>query len=65
MKCRFVSPGSPNDGVLVESMGAPGYCVSEDRWRDDFAEITILEGPRAGLRSACSIQCLQSIEESE
>lgn len=68
MKCHFVSPGSPNDGMLVESAGSPGYDPSEDRLRDDFATITLLEdakNAKAGTVSACHVDKLKPIQATE
>lgn len=68
MKCRFVSPGSPNDGMLVESHGSPGYDLSSDMMRDDWATITLLEDTKyakAGARSQCHIDKLKPIEEGD
>ncbi len=65
---RFVSPGSPNDGMLVQSLGLPGYDPSTDTLRDDWATIILLEdakNARAGTKSACHVSKLKRLDGSD
>jgi hypothetical protein len=50
---RFANSLSPNDGVLVEYISEPGYSVIHDAYRDDFANVRIVEGEKSGFVSAC------------